>query len=143
MPEQTPLYDLAARAGAAFAEEAGWLLPAHFGDARGEYDAARAACVVFDRSHRGQVELAGPDAPAFLHNLATNDILNLPLGGGCEAFLTTNKARLISHVLVYHVRLHTGRSALWLDVPPGHGEKVIQHLDHFLISEQVELADRT
>jgi folate-binding protein YgfZ len=108
-----------------------------------DYDAARSGCVVFDQSQRGKVELAGPDAAVFLHNLCTNDVLDLPLGAGCEAFLTTNKAKLVSHLYAYHVRLHTGRSALWLDVPPGHGETVIKHLDHFLISEQVEMADRT
>src|SRR5437868_875162 len=32
---------------------------------------------------------------------------------------------------------------LWLDAGPGMGEKVFTHLDRHLISEQVELADRT
>jgi folate-binding protein YgfZ len=58
-------------------------------------------------------------------------------------FLTTNKAKVVAHGYVFHVRLYDGRPALWLDLPPGTSEKVIQHLDHFVISEQVEFADRT
>lgn len=143
MAEQTPLHDVAVRAGAVFDEDAGWLVPDHYGDPAGEYQQVRTHCGLFDLSHRGKVELTGPEAAMFLHNLCTNDINDLPLGAGCEAFLTTNKAKVVAHVLVYHVRLHDGRDALWLDVPPGQAEKILQHLDHFLISEQVEFADRT
>jgi tRNA-modifying protein YgfZ len=143
MPEQTPLHNVCAQAGASFVEDAGWLIPDHFGEPPAEYRQARAGAVVFDRSHRGKLELTGSEASSFLHNLCTNDINGLPLGGGCEAFLTTMKAKVVSHLFIYHVRLHDGRPALWLDVPAGTSEKVIQYLDHFLISEQVEFADRT
>src|SRR5205807_38976 len=33
--------------------------------------------------------------------------------------------------------------SLWLDLDPGAAERALQHLDRHLISEQVELADRT
>jgi folate-binding protein YgfZ len=75
--------------------------------------------------------------------MSTNDVLNLPLGAGCEAFFTTAKAKVNSHALIYHVRIGGGRDALWLDVAPGQAEALMKHLDHFLIAEQVELADRT
>jgi tRNA-modifying protein YgfZ len=107
------------------------------------YRQAREAAALYDVSDRGKVELSGPDAPSFLHNLCTNDVVNLPLGGGCEAFFTTAKAKVVAHALIYHVRLGGGRDALWLDVAPGQAVRLIQHLDHFLISEQVEFADRT
>jgi glycine cleavage system T protein len=143
MPEQTPLHNVCAQAGASFVEDDGWLVPDHFGDPTAEYNHARTGAVVFDQSHRGKIELTGGEAGSFLHNLSTNDVNDLPLGAGREAFLTTNKAKVVSHLLIYHVRLHDGRPALWLDVPPGTAEKVIQYLDHFVISEQVEFADRT
>ena len=44
-----------------------------------------------------------------------------------------------AHGYVYHVRLHDDRPALLLDLPPGLAEPVLKHLDHFLISEQVEM----
>src|SRR5204863_6835947 len=107
------------------------------------YHHARTAAALSDVSDRGQLELTGPDAPNFLHNLCTNDVVNLPLGAGCEAFFTNAKAKVVAHALIYHVRIAGGRDALWLDVDPGQAQRLIQHLDHFLIAEQVELADRT
>jgi folate-binding protein YgfZ len=142
MAEKTPLHDATARDGAVFADDAGWLVPGHFGDAGAEYDRARSGAVLFDQSHRGQVELTGADAVSFLHNLCTNDVRNLPPGAGCEAFLTNVKAKVVAHVLVYR-RGDGGAAALWLDLAPNLAPKVIEHLDHFLISEQVEFADRT
>jgi folate-binding protein YgfZ len=143
MALRSPLHDACTRAGAHFTEEAGWHVPADFGDATAEVAAARDQAALFDRSDRSKVEVTGGEAGIFLHNLATNDIVGLPVGAGCESFLTNIKARVVAHVLVYHLLLHDGRDAYWLDAEPGQGEKIIQHLDHFLISEQVEFADRT
>jgi tRNA-modifying protein YgfZ len=139
----TPLHDVERAAGARFASTADWSMPADFGDPAAEYERARTGAALFDICHRGKVELTGPDAPSFLHNLSTNDILNLPLGAGCEAFFTTAKAKAVAHALIYHVRIGGGRDALWLDVAPGQAEPVLKHLDHYLIAEQVEMADRT
>src|SRR5947209_5884805 len=108
-----------------------------------DYERARSDAALFDVSDRGKLEVRGPDAPSFLHNLSTNDVLNLPLGAGYEAFFTTAKAKVVAHTLIYHVRIAGGRDALWLDVAPGQAPRLIQHLDHFLIAEQVEMADRT
>jgi glycine cleavage system aminomethyltransferase T len=143
MPDPTPLHDAAQAAGARFTEAAGFLVPAHFGDPVAEYRRAGESAALFDVSHRGKLELTGQDAPSFLHNLSTNDIVNLPLGGGCEAFFTTAKAKAVSLALIYHIRIAGGRDALWLDVDPGQAQRLIQHLDHYLIAEQVEMADRT
>jgi folate-binding protein YgfZ len=138
MAEPTPLHDAAAQSGAVFAEEAGWLVPDHFGDPAREYDQARSGCVVFDQSHRGKVEVTGGDAASFLHNLCTNDVKALPDAAGRETFLTTAKAKVVAYAF-----LHRAGSAYWLDLAPGTSATVLKHLDHFLISEQVEFADRT
>jgi folate-binding protein YgfZ len=108
-----------------------------------EYTAAHDHAVLFDVSERGKVEVIGADAGTFLHNLSTNDIKNLAVGRGCEAFLTTAQARVVAHLWIYHVKPDDGRDAYQLDVAPGLAERVIKHLDHYIISEQVELADRT
>ncbi len=116
--------------------------PRHFGDPAGEYRAACARAALFDLSDRGKVELSGPDAVTFLHNLCTNDIKGLPPGGGCEAFLTTAKARVVAQVFVSRLP-RAGGDVLLLDTAAGGAERLLQHLNHFLISEQVEVADRT
>jgi folate-binding protein YgfZ len=138
----TPLHDLMAKAGATFEDQDGCPIATRFTDPVAECDAARNHAAVFDASASSKVSLTGPDALAFLHNLCTGDVKNLPVGGGCEAFLTTHKARVVAHVAVSRVSWQ-GAEAVWLDTAPGQAERIVQHLDHFLISEQVELADRT
>jgi folate-binding protein YgfZ len=142
MSETTPLHEVTSKAGACFVEDAGWLVPGDFGDAAGEYRQAREHAALFDISARGKIELAGADALLFLHNLCTNDVKNLAAGASCEAFLCTAKARVVAHVMVTHFRQGEHAFVL-LDFVPGMADKVLEHLDHFLISERVELADRT
>ncbi len=143
MSQPTPLHHAAARAGAAFTDEGGWSVPAHFGDPLREYEQARTGCVVFDQSHRGKVEVMGPEAAPFLHNLTTQDVVNLPAGEGREAFALTAKARVVAYFLVFHQKTPQGESAYWLNLPPGAAEATLQHLDRYRISEQVEFSDRT
>ncbi len=99
--------------------------------------------LLFDRTHRGKVELTGPHAANFLHNLCSNNIKELPLGGGCEVFFADKSARYISFANIYHFLLGDGRHAFWLDLPVGTGLSMIGHLDKHLVSEQVEMADRS
>jgi folate-binding protein YgfZ len=104
--------------------------------------AAHEQAAVFDVSDRGAVEVSGADAIAFVHNLCTNDIKKLPVGQGCEFFLTTNKARVVAHGWAY--RLPPEKPAtLWLDTGAGSAATVCQHLNRFIVSEQVEVIDRT
>lgn len=110
---------------------------------RTDYEYARTDAALFDQSQRGKIEVRGKDAPTFLHNLCTNDIENMPLGAGCEAFFCTNRAKVVAHVLIYHVRLADGQNAFWLDTAAGLNEKLVQHLNRYIIAEQVEVADRT
>lgn len=98
---------------------------------------------LFDRSPRAKIELTGPHAAPFLHNLCSNEIKNLALGDGCEAFFADKTARYVSFGNIYHLVLSDGRHAFWLDLPVGSGTRMIQHLDRFLVSEQVEFAERT
>ena len=97
---------------------------------------------LFDLSSHTKVELSGKEALPFLHNLCTNDVKSLPEGGGCEAFLTTAKARVVAHGFVGQVRFR-GQAVLLIDTVPGQAEVLVRHLNHFIVSEQVEVADRT
>jgi folate-binding protein YgfZ len=95
--------------------------------------------MLFDLSAAAKIEVAGPDARSFLHNLCTQDVKNLPVGGFAEAFLTTNKARIIAHVWITHRQ----PDVVWLDAAAGQADKIFHHLNHYLISEKAELTDRT
>src|SRR3954466_15936665 len=108
MTRRLPLSDAHVAAGALLASQDGWAVPQHYGHEDAEYRAALETAVIFDLSHFTKVELAGPDARPFLHNLCTNDVKDLPGGGGCETFLTTNKARVIGHGWVGHYQQPDG-----------------------------------
>jgi len=107
---------------------------AHFGNARAEYDAARDASALFDLSDRVQVELRGKDACQFLNNFCTNDIKQVRIGGGCEAFITNVRGRVIGHVFVFLTQ-----DGLVLDSAPTDEEALINHLDRYLFAEAVQL----
>lgn len=143
MTECTPLHDPTTADGAVFIEEAGFLVPGSFGNVAAEYDAARSAAVIVDQSPQGKIEVQGADAGRFLHNLTTNDILHLPPGGGCEAFLTTTKAKVIAYLLIYRHTVPVDPAGFSLDVAPGTADRILQYLDRYLISEQVEFSNHT
>jgi folate-binding protein YgfZ len=103
-----------------------------------DFTAIRDDIALFDHGDAGWIELAEADARSFLNNLATNDVKNLPVGAGCELFLTNAKARVVGHGVVMALA-----DRLLLEVEPGRAEAVFKHLDHYLISERVELTDRS
>jgi folate-binding protein YgfZ len=143
MPALTPFHLITTTGGAGFTEVDGWTIPHDFGDSNQEYEQACQAAALFDVSHHGKVELAGPEADGFLQNLCTNDVVKLRDGYGCEAFLTTNQAKTVAYLLTYRHQSGTEGTAFWLDAGPGMGDKVAKHLDRYLISEQVVITDRT
>lgn len=103
------------------------------------YAAARESAALFDLSDRAKIEVSGPDARTFLHNLSTNDINSLPVGDTREAFLTTMKARVLAHVWITNLK----SDVFLIDFARGQSDKIFKHLDRHIISEQVDLADRT
>jgi tRNA-modifying protein YgfZ len=108
-----------------------------------EYEQVLAGAGLFDQCDRGKLELTGPEAPNFLQAMSTNDVLNLPLGGGCEAFFCTPTAKIVEHALIYHTRRADGQDAIWIDVAPGRAAALLQYLERYHIAEQFEIADRT
>src|SRR5688572_11021783 len=108
-----------------------------------DYTAATTSAALFDTSGAAKLLLTGPDAPMFLGNLGTNDTKNLPLGCGCEAYFCDARATVKFHTWIYHVRLSDNRHAMWVETTPGRNTELVQYLDRYLISEQVEIADRT
>ena len=117
-------------------------MPANHGNAEAEYQAARQSAALFDRSHVGKLLLTGNDAPDFLHNISTNDLKNLPLGGGAETYFCDSKAKALFVAIVYHIR-HENDHALWLSTTPDYNEGLYKHLDRFLIAEAVTIHDMT
>jgi folate-binding protein YgfZ len=112
-------------------------MAADFGDWQTEYRAASTAAVA-DCSAFTKIELTGRDAVKFLHNLCTNDIKRLEAGRGCEAFLTNAQGKIL-----HFIRVFAGQQSLWIDTVSNVAGVMIAHLDHYRISEKVEMQDRT
>jgi aminomethyltransferase len=134
----TPLLARHQEAGARLVEEAGWRMPADFGDAEAEHRACREGAIVLDLSHWGKLALSGPDAAAFLHGMLTNRVQDLRPGEGVYAAFLTRQGKFVSDLHLYR------READFLALlPPGMSAPLAGALDHFIIMDQVELADRT
>ena len=84
------------------------------------------------------VSLAGDDRTKFLHNMCTNDIVRLAPGESCEAFCTDVKGKIIAHTIVL-----VQEEQLELLAAPRQAERIIAHLDRYIIREDVVLEDRT
>jgi tRNA-modifying protein YgfZ len=87
---------------------------------------------------RTQIELSGKDRASFLHNLSTNEVKKLAAGAGCEAFITSVQGKTLGHGFIF-----AEPEALVLDTVAGQSETLLKHLDHYLVCEQVVLADRS
>jgi len=89
-------------------------------------------------SGRAQLRLTGRDRATFLHNFCSNDIKRLQPGQGCEAFVTNVKGRIVGHV---HVSAEA--DSLVLESASGSAETLVRHLDRYIITEDVQIADET
>lgn len=83
-----------------------------------------------------QVQLTGNDRAKLLQNMCTNDISRLEPEQMCEAFLLDVKGKVVAHVLVV-----ARTDCLTLLAVPGQGQRIIKHLDRYIIREDVQLAD--
>lgn len=142
MPHRTPLYALHQRANATFEVSFGYELPSRFTTLETEYKAAISRSAMFDISHTGKIRLSGPDVPEFLHRICTNDVKELPLGGGCPIFFCDPRAKVLFSADVYHTTFNNDH-CYWMETTPGRAEALFKHLDRYLISEAVELTDVT
>jgi folate-binding protein YgfZ len=56
---------------------------------------------LIDRSARTRLLVTGPDRAKLLHNLTTQDVLNLKTGEGCEAFVTSPQGKTLAWVTIH------------------------------------------
>jgi aminomethyltransferase len=102
-----------------------------------EYEAARSATVLIDRSHDGRVRLAGRDRLDLLHRMSTNDLTGMRPGEARPTVLTTAIARIIDLVWV----LSYPDEAVML-TSPGQAETVRRWLGrHVFFQDEVTLTD--
>ena len=94
---------------------------------------------LLDRSSRGKLDVAGPDAAEYLQGQVTNDVLALAPGDACYAALLDPKAHIEADMRIV---CHSPQE-LWLDTEPDAFAAVLAHLRTYKIGRRVAIADRT
>ncbi len=102
MGQRTPLYDLHLALGAKMVDFNGWDMPLHYGSQVEEHHQVRRDCGVFDVSHMAILDIAGPDAGAFLRHVLANDVASLD-GPGKALYSTMLNAQggVVDDLVVY------------------------------------------
>jgi aminomethyltransferase len=100
---RTALYDRHTAAGARLVEFAGWEMPVQYEGVRPEHVAVRTRAGVFDVSHMGQIQTAGPDALALLQRLLSNDLAKLAVGGAQYGLLCREDGGVLDDLFTYRL----------------------------------------
>lgn len=102
------------------------------------YEALRSRAAWLDVSARGKIKVTGDDRARLLHAMTTNHIQQLAPGQGCYAYFLSAQGRILADVNVLCRPDH-----FLLDTEPETRDKVYQHLDKFIIADDVTLEDVT
>ncbi len=85
-------------------EFAGWEMPIQYKGVREEHIAVRENVGVFDVSHMGEIETAGPGAEALLQRLLSNDVAKLPVGGAQYSVLCREDGGVLDDLFTYRLQ---------------------------------------
>ncbi|MBZ5664446.1 MAG: folate-binding protein [Acidobacteriia bacterium] len=107
-----------------------------FGDVRAEFQALLSGCGLYDLSWRAKIAVTGGDRVRWLNGMVTNNVRDLAPGHGVYAFLLNAQGRIQADIYAFQ----RGDSLL-VDTERGQREKVLQLFDHYIIADDVEVAD--
>src|SRR5262245_46681629 len=138
MAKQSPLSAVHQSSGAKFVERDGWLVPARFDNPAAEYAAVRSAVGLIDFAYRGLLQVTGPDRLSFLQGMLSNDLRDLKPFTGQYATLLTQQGKVIADV-----RVLCAMNSFYLDFLEALKEKIVAHLNRYLVADEVEIADRS
>jgi aminomethyltransferase len=112
-------------------------LPAlDFGDVRGEFRALLSGCGVYDLSWRAKIALTGGDRVRWLNGMISNNVRDLAPGHGVYSFLLNAQGRIQADLYAFN----RGESVL-VDTERTQRDRVWQLFDHYIIADDVEMAD--
>jgi folate-binding protein YgfZ len=103
-----------------------------------QYHALRSGNALVPLINWSSVTLTGADRQSFLQSFCTNDVNRLAPGESCEAFFTNVKGKTLAHGLIA-----CSESELAIVGVPAQSAALIEHLDRYVIREDVQLRDAT
>ena len=98
---KTAFYDFHLAQGAKMVDFAGYRMPIQYKGITAEHLAVRENVGLFDLSHMGEFEVAGPDAEAFLQRVTTNNVAALKDGQIQYSCMTLPTGGIVDDLLVY------------------------------------------
>jgi folate-binding protein YgfZ len=122
----------------AVADYRGAATASHFGDPQTELAALRDGCGLYDLGFRARISLTGGDRSRWLNGMVTNNIRDLALDRGAYAFLLNPQGKILGDLYAYN----RGES-IDIDTDCGQVEKILATFDHFIIMDDVEVANRS
>lgn len=81
-----------------------------------------------------RLELMGPDRERFFGGMITAAVEGLSAGRGAFGFITDVRGRILASATVL-----TLEDRLWLEIPRGRGRTIIEHLEKYIVTDQVEI----
>jgi folate-binding protein YgfZ len=102
------------------------------------YTALREHAAWLDLSGRGKIRATGEDRARLLHAMTTNQVETLKPGEGCYAFFLSAQGRILADANLLCFEDH-----FLLDTEPETRIKVYEHLDRYIIADDVTLEDQT
>jgi folate-binding protein YgfZ len=110
--------------------------PADFGDVRSEFNALLSVGGVYDLSSRVKIALTGSDRVRWLNGMVTNNIRDLAQGHGVYAFLLNPQGHVLGDLYAYN-----RGDSLTIDTDQSQAEKLLATFDHYIIMDDVEVAN--
>ena len=98
---KTPLHAVHLESGAKMVPFGGWDMPVEYSGLIAEHQAVRTAAGLFDVSHMGEFEVAGPGALAFLQRVTANNVAKLVDGQAQYSALPMPTGCPVDDIIVY------------------------------------------
>jgi tRNA-modifying protein YgfZ len=102
------------------------------------YLALRDRAAWLDLSDRGKIRASGEDRARLLHAMTTNQVKEMKPGEGCYAFFLNAQGRILGDVNLFCFEDH-----FLLDTEPETRQKLFEHLDRYIIADDVTIEDET
>lgn len=110
--------------------------PARFADVAAEFAALTQAVAVYDLGWRAKIKVTGGDRVRWMNGMVTNNVRDLALNHGNYNFMLSPQGRIQGDMYIYN----RGDSLL-VDTELSQREPLLKLFDHFIIMDDVELAD--
>jgi aminomethyltransferase len=102
------------------------------------YRALRETAAWLDLSGRGKIVATGEDRARLLHAMTTNQVEQLKPGEGCYTFFLNAQGRILGDA-----NLLRFEDRILLDTEPETRRKLFEHLERYIIADDVTVEDQT